>query len=353
MKNKKQSLRKRMDSYLKNHRRARCFLDYAWASIVTIVSAILFVIGVNVFLAPTFGSPPPIAIVSGGSSGFAQAFVLVGQIIKGGQALDEKTARLIYGIGYVALNIPLVILAFKGIGFRFGLFTMINVAVVGILTPLFTGPFFDDLARFVNEHGAMLSRTIFAAICTGVSSALAYKVETSGGGFDVVAYYLSLHKSGNAGAYGGLINATALIAFMFLSPFAGNVTGADGGLVAPNTAEAWASAIGGVFFSALYLFLNAIIIDAINVRNKKVQLQIITSRNDLADILISGLPHGATVLNGKGAFSGEDRYVIYMVISSLELHYAIDIIREADPNSFVNVTAIRQVYGRFFMRPVR
>ena len=96
-----------------------------------------------------------------------------------------------------------------------------------------------------------------------------------------------------------------------------------------------------------------ILIDIINVRNKKVQLQIITSNQELPRYLLASVPHGATVVKAKGAFSGEDRLMIYMVISSLEMKGVIKSIREIDPKSFINVTPLNQVYGHFYSRPVR
>lgn len=342
-------IRKRLKSYLYNHRKLKGFLDYGWAFVVTLASAAIFAFGINVLLSPSIEEPgggPIVTLVSGGVSGLAQCVVLIGQIIVGGHPLDGTLKGIIYGACYFLFNVPLVIVAFKGIGVRFGIFTLLNVALVGLFSYLFQGVFFDNLARFISDHGGLISRAVFAGFCTGISSAMAYKIETSAGGFDVIAYYISLRKSGGAGAYGSLINLVAVVLFGLLSPAAGNVVTAVG-------IDPWSSAMGGLFFSALYLLVTALIIDAINVRNKKVQLQIITDKEELVGVLLSRVPHGATIIRGKGAFTGKDRYVIYMVISSLELNYVIEVIREADPASFVNVTALRQVYGHFFTRPIR
>ena len=108
-----------------------------------------------------------------------------------------------------------------------------------------------------------------------------------------------------------------------------------------------------MWFSIVYLLTVMIVIDMINIRNKKVQLQIISSNKELPRLLLASIPHGATIVKATGAFSGEDRLMIYMVVSSLEMKSTVKTIRDIDPKSFVNVTPLNQVYGHFYSRPIR
>ena len=197
-----------------------------------------------------------------------------------------------------------------------------------------------DISYFISTNGGMLSRAIFAGICTGLSSAIAYKADASAGGFDIVAYYLSLRKGVTTGKYNVLINAFVIALYTLITGFSG-------------VENSWSIGLSSVFFSVVYLFSLMLVIDAINVRNKKVSVQIITSKEELSKTLLANIPHGATLVNGTGAFSGAPRYIIYMVVSSIELKHTLHLIKELDPDSFVNVTALQQVVGRFFMRPVK
>ena len=63
---------------------------------------------------------------------------------------------------------------------------------------------------------------------------------------------------------------------------------------------------------------------------------------------------GGSSANVTGnVISGGDGLIIYMVVSTMELKNVIKIVRELDPNSFVNVTSLQQVYGNFFLKPVK
>ena len=89
------------------------------------------------------------------------------------------------------------------------------------------------------------------------------------------------------------------------------------------------------------------------IRNKKVQLQIVTSEPRVAKMLIQQFPHGCTIVDAKGAFYNSDKKIIFTVISSFELKKATQIIYKIDPHAFVTVNNAFRVYGKFFLKPIQ
>lgn len=345
----RKTLRSKYESFLYNHIWLKYTIDYGTAFIMSVLSAAIFAFGINCFLAPSISNT--LTLVSGGSSGVGQIVALIFEIINPEFA---KHNSIIYAIAYLTVNAPLIVIAFKGIGFRFGIFTLVNIGCVALFTNLFHGEFFVQIAQFVNSYGGLLSRALFAGVCTGLSSAIAFKFETSAGGFDIISYYLSLRKNTSAGKYGLIINACVILGFSILTGFKGqSLTAVIPGIEDPVTFSSWANCIGVVLFSLIYLLTVMLLIDTINVRNKKVQLQINTTRKELPSLLISNIPHGATIIQATGAYSKEPRLVIYMIVSTLELKHVLSLVSELDPNAFVNVTSLQQVMGRFFMKPVK
>ena len=332
------SFKKKINSFAYSHIWLRYILDYLFPIIATALSSLIFVFGMVVFLEPALlggeatGIP---AMVSGGSSGAAQVIKL---IIFSFTKVNPKNERIILSSLYFMINIPLLILAFKGVGKRFALFTLLNVGLVFLFTNIFKGEFLVKIALYVNEQGNMLTRALFAGLCTGLSSAIAYKIDSSAGGFDIVSFYISAKKSTLAGKYGMLINGAVVVSF---------------GIVSGIANHNFAIAIGGIMFSFVYLLTVMLVIDVINIRNKKAEIQVTTSNKDLSKLLISNIPHGATVVDAKGAFTESERYIIYMVVSTTEIKRAVDVIRELDPQSFVVVKSLQGVYGNFHMRPIK
>ena len=338
---KKKTLQSKYESFMFNHIWLKTTVEYLLTTIATIVSSFIFALGVSVFVAP-LPATELTSFVTGGASGIAQVIELIINLI----APSSKNISYIYSIAFVAVNIPIAIIGFKGIGIRFASFTVLNVLSVGLFTYLFKNvpsvvEQINKLSLFVsNNGGGFLSRAIFGGVCTGLSSAIAFKVETSTGGIDVVSYYLALKKSTSVGKYSVLINSIIIVTFTTLMLI--SIKGAH-----------WEVSAACLLYSVIYMLVAMLIVDAINVRNKKIQLQIITKNPDLAHYLLAQIPHTATIVQGKGAFTGESRTVIYMVIQSVELKKTIKLIRELDQESFVGVTSLQQVYGRFFIKPIK
>ena len=331
----------------------RYAMDWGMAFLMSVLSAFIFAFGISTFMNPASGDM--IKIVSGGSSGLAQTITAIVDLFN---VTFPSWMPSLYSILYVLINIPLIVIAFKGIGVRFGTFTLINVGFVFIFTYIFNNvpaiaDFMSDIGAFFNANGGLFSRAFFAGICTGLSSALAYKYETSAGGFDIIAYYLALRKNTSVGKYGVIINAFIIVAYsvVHIFTFTDTEIPLPGGTVLALSSVEMAVVRG--FFAIIYLFTVMIIVDLINVRNKKVQLQIITDKPDMAKLLIANIPHGATIVKATGAYSGNDRFIVYMIVSSDEIKDVIAVVKQIDENSFVGVTAMQQVSGRFYMRPVK
>jgi len=333
-----EKFKRRSNDFLYNHLWLKFIVDYGFSLIATLFSAAIFAFGMNVFLQPSVlgGEVAGVqAMVSGGSAGAAQVFNLLFEI--NGITIPNNPS-LLFSIFYLIINVPLFYIAFRYIGKRFAIFTVINVGSVFLLTNVMQGQFFLDVAVFINSHSGMLGRSLFAGMCTGLSSAVAYKIDSSAGGFDIISYFFSERKSSLAGKYGVIINAVIISAFSIITSVkTGN----------------WGEGMGLIFFSAVYLLTVMLVIDVINVRNKKAQIQIITMKKDLARLLLANIPHGATVVNAKGAYSDTERFVIYMVVSTTETKHAIKVIKELDPDSFVNVTSLQQVAGHFHMKTIK
>ena len=336
----RRSFKERYEDFMYDHVPLKWTVENAWTLFVNLCSALILAFGFKCFLAPHYATDAVGKLASGGMTGIAQNIILVIDLLSN----DWGTAHydLVYGILYFAMNVPLFFLAFFGIGKRFAIYTIINVAFVSLTTNFFNLPglsdFVNGIADFVEENGGMVGRAIFAGICTGLSSALAYKVDCSGGGIDVIAYYIAIKKSTLVGKYSTILNFANIAIYAFLSMLHG-----------VDAAMAW----GKVLFSIIFLFVVMLVVDLINLRNKKMEMEIVTDNPNLADFVISNLPHGATVTKGFGAFTGKEKFVIDVVLSSYEVKDAVKMIQEAEPNAFIKVQELKQVFGKFYIPPIR
>lgn len=327
-------LKRKINNYLFDHRILASTISNVTSSIFAALSGIIFAFGFTCFITPS--DPNSFTIITGGASGISQNIVLIFALCGLG-----KYGALIQSICYFAINVPILVFAFFMISKRFALITVINVLVSSLFISIFpTIPFIVQIQDLIASTGGMISRILFAAVCTGLSSAISFRVGASSGGVDVFTYYFATRKSTSVGKYAILINGIVVTLYTILF------------IVGHTTSEGVADGILSLFYAIVYLFITSLVIDKINIRNKKVQIQIITDKEHLPQILIANFPHSATVLKATGAYTQKDKLTIYMVVSSIEVKMVTKVVAKADPHSFVSVFPLSQVYGNFYIKPI-
>lgn len=354
---KKRTFKQKIVDKLYDHPYLKRGLIDGWTIIGMAFSAFIFAFGFKCFVAPnylmtstTFNGAefePVFKLVSGGLSGISQVVIEFIEVVFGHPVMNANCYTLVYSCLYFGLNIPIFLIAFFGIGKRFGIMTAINVGFVALFNNILAladgeNGLITQISYWANENGGLLSRAIFGGVCTGLSSAIAYKLDASAGGIDVVAYRVSLKKGTLAGKYSLYINAVTLVLFTLLAVI-------DHGFGESSAAHVLVASM----FSVIYLLVVSVVVDLINLRNKKLKITVVTDSHDLAKVIIASIPHGATVIKGAGAFSDKEKQIIDIVISSYELKQTVKVIREADPKAFVEVMELKQVFGRFHLPPIR
>lgn len=327
---KKRNIIREIKAYLKERPKLSIAAQYAYSFFMCVISAFMVGLSFRLFVAPAELPEGQIYFVTGGVSGLAQNIVkFVADILK----VQNVNRSLLQSILYFSLNIPVMLLGWFKIGRRFTFFSVMNV----FLTSLFISiiPVSWEKAVIIDSQ---LTRTLFAGILAGFAGAIALKSNVSRGGMDIVSYYFANKKSTDVGKYSVILNGVVLIIFFILNLFDEN----------PSS-----NALTAVIYSVLYLVMSSIVIDAIHIRNKKTQLQIFTSNEELAKALINNFPHGATTVGGIGVYSSEAKTIIYMTVSSNEVNDAVTLIRELDPKAFINVIDVRQIHGKFFIPPIK
>lgn len=329
-----EKFKKRVNNYLFDHYILKNILDYIKTFIFAAFGAFLFAVGFCLFVT-TYEDG--FTVVTGGASGLSQVLTLLAEILFG----IKNDNNTVYSIFYFAVNIPLLLFAFFKISKKFGVFSLICVLMVSgfirVFSPLdFTQSIINS--DFFKDDGNVLSRVIFAAICTGGSSAICFKADISCGGIDIITYYIGMKKSSTIGKYTFLINV-----FVIISYSAAKIC---------QKPEDASDCVFIIFYSIMYLLVCGLVIDYINSRNKKVQIQLITNSPKMQNILLAYFPHGATTTHGTGAYTHEDRIIIWMVVSANEVHKVIKVAKKVDEHVFISTIPLQQVYGKFYNKPI-
>ena len=329
---KKGKLKKKINNYFFDHPIQRQIYNYSFSSVASALSGIIFALGFACFI--TVYDDSTMRLVTGGFSGFTQSIVMI--MNRAGVAMSPSTLQSLF---YFALNIPAIIFAFFKIGRRFAITTAVNVGLSSLFISVFSSlGVVQNIALSDVIRNSPLTRVLFAGVCTGISSGLALKAGTSCGGMDIVTYYLSLKKSTGVTKYNLVVNCFVIGFYTIIN-------------IAYNP-ESLTLSLLIIPFALVYLLVSSLVVDTIHVRNKKIAIEIITKNDYMSDVLVSIFPHSCTIVEGKGAYSHEGRHIIKMVVSSFESRKVVRTCKKIDPDAFISLTPLQQVYGNFFINPI-
>ncbi len=356
--------KKKIKNYFFDHPHQKSVLDNSYCLIITLLSAFIFSFGFKAFIQPNYFAVAQIegaaaaidgmsikTLASCGASGISQILITILKISGLEFLTDNQLRDITYWCFYLVVNIPLFILGFTKVGKKFAIYSFLNVAfasVFGIILPN------SDPNDFINQVTYALGTDIFAritfgALCTGLASALAYLIDSTTGGTDIIAYYISEKKSVQVGKWSSFFNVIIVTIFLLL-----NIIPVNDAFVSHEMGSIEVSTALVIFlFNIFYMIFVTLVVDTINIKNKKVEVQIITKNQNLSNVLISNIPHSCTIIEGSGGYTGAKIYIIHVSVRKREAKKVVKVCQGVDPNAFINVLPMDQVYGRFYKKPIK
>lgn len=254
-----------------------------------------------------------------------ETFLVPNKIIDGGvigiSMIVSHISNWNLGLLVLILNAPFILLALTKLGKRF----VIQTAYANVILAISIN-FFQHYK--VTED--LLLATVFGGIILGIGVGLILKNEGSLDGTEVLSLLVSKKFGFSVGEFIMGIN-------VFIYMLAGLVFG-------------WESAM----YSIMTYFIVSKVIDIVMEGfNSSKSVRIISDdASAIGQALIEKLDISVTYLQGIGGYTGQDKDLIYCVISRLELPKMLDIIKEIDPKAFVSVVDVHEVYGGRFRKHI-
>ena len=238
-----------------------------------------------------------------------------------GIVLSKLTAASI-GTWITGLNILLLLIGFIFLGKSMGFRTV-------VCTLLFTG--IVDLFELLVPMKSPMSSQPFLELCCavflmGIGQAVVFHADATSGGTDIIAMIIKKHYSMNVGRALLFVDIVVCILSFF-------VLGPESGL-----------------FSLLGIFALTFLIDnVIETLTSCKYFVIITDKPDeITQFILNDMDHGATLVNGKGVYSRNDKSVIHTVCKRREALRLQRFIKSADPNAFTIITTSSEIIGSGF-----
>ena len=263
-----------------------------------------------------------------GSFGWC-AFLLPHKIPIGG--ISGLASVIFWGIDipieytYFILNIMLLLIALKVLGWRFCIRTIYTVFIFATLLTLFQRIF---SAAPLLPTNPFLS-CIIGGILMGFGMGVALQYNASTGGSDVIA--AMIHKYRNV-SLGKIILSCDLV--IITSSY----------LALHN----WENVIYGF----VVLFVMTFVVDYVaNGMNGSVQFFIVSDRwEEIGHKINNKVQRGCTVIDAHGFYTGKTVGMLFIIARRSESHSIYETVDEIDPQAFVSQSTVNGVYGVGFDR---
>jgi len=224
------------------------------------------------------------------------------------------------GLFIFLLNIPFFYLGYKQIGKTFALSTMLGITVLSVSTYLL-----HPVERFTSD---LLLATVFGGIVLGIGIGLVIRY---GGSLDGTEILAILFNKTTPLSVGEIIMFFNLIIFTI----AGFVF-------------TWEQAM----YSVLAYFIAFKTIDiVIEGFDESKSVYIISDYVDeVGQAIMDRLGRGVTYLHGEGAYTGDNKKIIFTVITRLEEAKLKTIVEDIDIHAFLAIGNIAEVRGGRFKK---
>lgn len=268
---------------------------------LTIISAALSAIGLYTFVNPANFAPSGVDGVS--------------------MMLQELTS-INFGYISLAINIPLLIIAWFFISKKYVIYTTLFTAVSSLMMIVMEE---IEMYQYISENNAWIA-VLASGIMLGIRTAIMFKIGGSTGGVDIIASIVQQKRP--------YMNIESLI-----SLFCYVIIGLS--FFVYNNIESVIMAV------AQMLMFNLAMNYVLKTTRNAVEARIITDNpEEFKEDIIHNLKHGATIIDCTGMFTGDSKKTIVTIINLRQMNDLIKISKK-HPNSFIYFSEVSGVWGNF------
>jgi len=270
------------------------YVNYFFKYLFLFIGSILAAVGLEIFLIPN-------NIIDGGVVGIS--------------IMASYLSHYPLGFFIFLLNIPFLVLGYKHIGKTFVISTLFSITSLSIWVT-----FLQPIPGLTED---LMLAAVFGGIIEGIGVGLIIRYGGSLDGTEIIAIILDKRTGFSVGEIVMFFN-------LFILTSAGLIFG-------------WDKAMYSLI--AYFIAFKMIDITITGLEETKAVFVISEKSELIAEKVMARLGRGTTFLNGKGGYSGEERAVLYLIVTRLEIAKLKNMIDEIDENAFVTISDVHEVMG--------
>ena len=270
----------------------------------TLVGGILCAVSVNMFLVNA-------KLLSGGITGIA----LIAQYL----------FKFPAGYTVLILNIPLFLLSLFKLEKKFTVYSL-----VGIMTFTLALIFTRTISGILDINDPLLY-CIYGGVISGIGGGLVFSHSGSLGGFDIIVMLIKKkYTNFNVGQISFGIN-------LILVAFGAIVFGLPSAL-----------------YTLIAMYTSSFVLDRVvkGLNQSKAIFIITDTEEEIADAIMARLGRGVTYLYGEGAYTRQQKKVLYCIVPLSQLPELKEIVKGADDRAFISISDASEIQGKGFKKAI-
>ena len=249
-------------------------------------------------------------------------FFISNQIAPGGLSGLASVFHFVFGfpvgVTTLILNIPLFLAGIRQLGGVFGIRTLLATILLSVFIDLIKVPALTDDSLLASIYGGILM---------GLGLGIIFRMNATTGGTDLLARLIHQHFSSiSVGLVLFMVDLSVVVlAGVFLGPSQG-------------------------LYAVVALALSSKVVDLVQegLNTAKAVFIISDHSEKISQWILKELDRGATLLSGKGAYTGKEKDVILCAVNRTQIAELKGVIHEIDPAAFILVADVREVTGEGF-----
>lgn len=237
-------------------------------------------------------------------------------------------------VSALCMDIPLLLIGIYFLGGKFGIKTVICTFLIPLFMWIIHSTYgFAPLLEPEFTERSMLQEqmlsSIFGGVTYGLGLGMVFRSGATSGGSDIISMILNKFTHISLGVLVMIVDCTITLTTVI----------AFGDWRLP-------------MYSWIIIIIEGKVIDLVvdGFFSNKTVLIISQKSDEIKDFIINDMQRGATIMEATGAFSGENKKMIYTIVSMKELISLRKRIKEIDDTAFVNVINSSEILGEGFKR---
>lgn len=268
--------------------------------IPVVIGNIIYALVVKLFILPT-------NLMSSGTTGIA--------------LLANHFLRIPVSFFILIFNVCMLILGLIVLGKKFAMTTIVSTLMYPIALEFFN----QTLGEFVITNNELLN-TIFAGLGIGLALGIVIRSGASTGGMDIPPLVLN--------HFFRIPVSVSLYVFDFII----------------LSSQSLYNPLERLLYGIILILLTSIVLDKVLLMGTtKTEVKIISPKFEkIAEEILSEMDRGVTLLNARGGYLKNEDSVVLSVVSNRELPKIEKLVRALDPDAFMIVSRVSEVWGRGF-----